>query len=59
VCHQQFYETGPERKAHFVHNADKAISITNRNMRLRAQQYELSLKKEEVKTQATVVMKLL
>jgi hypothetical protein len=58
MCHQQFYETGPDRWAHFGHNADKAISITNSNVRLRTQQNELSLKKE-VKTQATAVMKLL
>jgi hypothetical protein len=58
MCHQQLYETGPERWAHFGHNAHKAINITNRNMRLRTQQNELSLK-EEVKTQATPVMILL
>jgi len=58
MCHQQFYGTGPERWAHFGHNADKAISIMNRNVWLRAQQNELSLKKE-VKTKATPVIILL
>ena len=58
MCHQQFYETGPDRWAHFGHNADKAISITNRKVRLKAQQNVLSLKNEE-KTQGTQVIKLL
>ena len=58
MCHQQFYEIGPDRWAHFGHNADRAIGITNRNVRLRTQQNELSLEKE-VKTQATAVMILL
>ena len=57
MCHQQFYGTGPERWAHFGHNADKVISITNWNVWLWTQQYELCLK--EVKTQTTAVMKLL
>jgi hypothetical protein len=55
---KNFFENGPGNWAHFGHNADNAISITNRNVRLRTQQNELSLK-EEVKTQATAVMTLL
>ena len=29
MCHQQFYETGPEKYAYFGHNADRTIRITN------------------------------
>jgi hypothetical protein len=53
-----FMQLDHKRWAHFGHNAHKAISIANRNVWLKAQQNELSLK-EEVKTQATPLTILL
>ena len=58
MCHQQFYETGRERWAHFGHNAHRTISITYRNMWRTAQQNEPSLKVEG-KTQAAAGMVLI